>query len=324
MKKHIIAQALFLVAAASAQAQTAAPAQLAPAVEDRNATQFVKVNVAPPAASSVNPFSGVSLGVEELQKRLEVSKLQTQLLEENLRNAALQEDLKNIPIRKQAEIAQASTQVTREAAQRAQLEREARAQVEAEEAAREEAVRQRREASEARKAAVRRAAEEEKRRAEEAALTRKAPVEAAVVAPRIEVLSVTNVGSKRSALLAINANIASVNDGDETPLGRVSISASGQVSINGVAQTMQQANIARVKLSEPAGTTAASNRTGASSSAAPPTLVIGSQPAPEQSTAAPTFVPPPVPGTPGNANTRTTPVPQIQLPAGVSLVPSAR
>lgn len=330
MKKHSISLALLAFVAIS-HAQTnseATGAAPAPAVKDSNATTFIQANVVP-TTERVNPFRGTPLSAEQLQKQLELSKLQTQLLEEQLRNAGLQEDLKNMPTRKRAEISQAETQIAREETQRATLTRDARVQALSEQSTREEEAARKRQEAESRKAATRQEAEAAKRRKQggssvqagvpvEVAGDAATPVRAAP--PRVEVLSVMQVDNKRTALLSMNGGVAAVQDGEQIGAGRVTITANGDVLINGARQpALHGATLARVQ-AEPglaqaqAGSGSTSMTPASGATGIPPgwtpasSLQVGTQapPLPVMSVSdngkitKPVYVPPPVPGSASN------------------------
>lgn len=268
MKKSTITLAIGLFLAIGAQAQGSA-SEGAPAAA---------------AAPAVNPFTGGTLNFEELTRKLETSKLETQLLEEQLRHTGLTADIQNIGLRKQAEVAQAQTQVAREQAQQATLVRDM-LQLQAAEKASAAQEAQEKQAQERARAEAAKAAAAAKKLA---STPKVVGVEDATGAPSavqpsqaVQVLSVTSVeGQRPSAILQVGGDVVSVSEGEKTPMGIASIGADGVVSLGGKHFEMNQTTVARVH-SEP--------------SAVSKSAAIAGRPAAATAGASgtPTYVPPP-------------------------------
>lgn len=246
MKKLLLALSLAALFPA-VHAQTSAPVP-SPAVESRPSTlatggpqaaPVVQVTNGSPAVGEelfVNPINGKSLSVEQLQLELERAEMSTKLLSEKLKQANSTYDLNNLVLRKGVEAAQARTQIAKEASTLRDVEQQSAAkQLPAPQAAPTEPP-----PKSAKELARERAAA--KAAADKAA---RAAAELAKKTPPATLLSVLSVGNKRSVVLDIKGNIATVSDGETSPVGPVRVIDGGTASVNGWTLKVHEQTIGR-------------------------------------------------------------------------------
>jgi hypothetical protein len=220
--KPLLIAALLASTAAWSQAQVAAPANK--------------------PAADINPFTGKPLSVEQIQRELELSRLRTQMLEEQLKQTNIQEEMTALPLRKAVETSQARTAAKKEEnamfeldMRLKEMQKERQRAIE-EEAAKKRAAKQ----AEERKAAAAAAAQ--------AVQVRPAPQPVIPVEPpkpKLELLSVMQVGASASILLSVNGDLISIKDGEQTPWGDVDIVNEREVRIGSETFTVHGQTVSR-------------------------------------------------------------------------------
>lgn len=308
MYKKTLFAAAVLTLTTSAFAQLNAPAK-APAAQAPTAVVMPAAPAAPVAApvaapgpvvganiQGVNPFVGKSLSLETHQQALETSKMATALMEEQFKQATLAEDLRTLPMKKQVEMAQATTaRMKEELSQKEVQQGPKKALVDMGGAA----------PAEKAKPKVRPA----KKVAKVASpVTAPTPAPVARTIP-VEVTSILNFDGVRSAVLDFDGNILSAKQGDATPLGTVEILDDQSVRIGARTYKVHGSTLARVVISDPKPVD-------------PLKMVQTPVPAPAAAVApgaAPASFPPPA-QLPASRNGQPT-LPPLQLPAGVTLLP---
>lgn len=231
-----------------------------------------------PAGDLVNPFNGKPLSADQLQLELERSKYKTQLLEEQLKQTNAAEEIKNVPGRKAVEAAQFRTAEKKEEAAVKDIETGMKSKAAAAEP------------PPVAKPVKKSAKALAKERAEAAAAAQ------AAATPPAQLVSVMLVGSSRSVVLEINGAVATVNDGDQSPVGPVRILDSQTANIGGRVYRVHDQTLSRFVVSDPKPVApGALGAPGAVSTANVTTL----PPAiPPNSSA--TLPPPPIPGLTNN------------------------
>ena len=188
--------------------------------------------------SAVNPFTGKSLQLEQIQKELEASRLRTQLLEESLKQTNIKEEMATVPLRKAVEAAQAKTNIRKEEA----------AYVAVEAGVKDQKVKQTKQSAKAAadKEAQMRADIEAKVRKEYATKEAQAPV---VRMPTL--MSVLVVGQSRSVVLDFDGNTMVAADGTATPAGPVAIRDDQSAYVGGRLFTVRDSTLGRFVVSDP-------------------------------------------------------------------------
>ncbi|KWU17837.1 hypothetical protein AS149_14040 [Burkholderia cenocepacia] len=225
---------------------------------------------------------------DQLQLELERSKYTTQLLEEQLKQTNALEEIKNVPGRKAVEAAQFRTAEKKEEAAVKDIENKMKdAKVASEVAA----------AAAAPKPVKKSAKALAKERAQAAAEARKAAEDAAVRAaaiPPAELVSVMLVGSSRAVVIEVNGAVATVADGDQSPVGAVHILDSQSANIGGRVYKVHGQTLSRFVVSDTKPVVAAAGMPGSVGSVNVTTL-----PPAIPSNANATLPPPPIPGLTG-------------------------
>jgi hypothetical protein len=234
-----------------------------------------------PASALVNPFNGKPLSQDQLQLELERSKYTTQLLEEQLKQTNAIEEIKNVPGRKAVEAAQFRTAEKKEEAAVKDIENNMKtAKAPSEPAA-------------APKPVKKSAKALAKERAEAAAAAKKQAEDAAaraVAIPPAELVSVMLVGSNRAVVIEVNGAVATIADGDQSPVGAVHILDSSSASIGGRVYKVHAQTLSRFVMSDTKPVAAASSmgvQSGTNVTSLPPAIPPGSSAA---------LPPPPIPG----------------------------
>lgn len=255
----------------------------------------------------VNPFNGKPLTAEQIQRQLEETKLQTQLLEEQLKQVNLSEEIKSVPLRKAVEAAQAATSVKKE--ELALKEMSAPKVSPTAQAARPKT-------NTVKKTVTKRA----KTKAE-VPEAKAAPAQM----PMPTLSSIVSIGAKRSIVLEAAGGTLVVGDGENSPFGQVQVLDGATARVGAMTLKVHAATMARFVNSDQLMATDTTNG-GTYPSTAPvtaPTQPVATASAPSTSGAKAGALPPlPVP--PANiAATLTTAPPSLQLPPGVSMLPSS-
>lgn len=242
-----------------------------------------------PASALVNPFNGKPLSQDQLQLELERSKYTTQLLEEQLKQTNALEEIKNVPGRKAVEAAQFRTAEKKEEAAVKDIENNMKtAKVAFEPAAAPKPVKKSAKALAKERAEAAAAA---KRQADDAAAR-------AAAIPPAELVSVMLVGSSRAVVIEVNGAVATIADGDQSPVGAVHILDSSSASIGGRVYKVHAQTLSRFVMSDTKPVVAAGAMgapSGANVTSLPPAIPPGSSAA---------LPPPPIPGlTAGTAMT---------------------
>lgn len=236
-----------------------------------------------PTGDLVNPFNGKPLSADQLQLELERSKYKTQLLEEQLKQTNAAEEIKNVPGRKAVEAAQFRTAEKKEEAAVKDIETGMKAKAAASEP------------PPVAKPVKKSAKALAKERAEAAAAARRASEEAAAQAaatPPAQLVSVMLVGASRAVVLEMNGAVATVNDGDQSPVGQVRILDSQTANIGGRVYRVHDQTLSRFVVSDPKPVAPGALGTpGAVSTANVTTLPPAIPP-----TSSTTLPPPPIPG----------------------------
>ncbi|MNR71667.1 hypothetical protein D3C71_22980 [compost metagenome] len=193
------------------------------------------------ADSLVNPFNGKPLSAEQLQRELEISRMRTQGLEEQLKQTNTLAEIRNVPIRKAVEAAQAMTQAKKEEVNIHKLEQELKPPA----------------PPPAPAAPVKSAKELAREKAEKLAAEKraaKAAAELAAKTPPATLLSVVQLGGKRSVVLDIKGNIATVSDGATSPVGPVRVLNDHSAEVNGWTLKVHEQTLGRFVESDPSTT----------------------------------------------------------------------
>jgi len=271
-------------------APAVARADSRPVVQDPGAMAASPPVAPDPAGDLVNPFNGKPLSADQLQLELERSKYKTQLLEEQLKQTNAAEEIKNVPGRKAVEAAQFRTAEKKEEAAIKDIETGMKAKA---------AVAEPPPVAKPVKKSAKALAKE---RAEAAAAARRASEEAAAQAaatPPAQLVSVMLVGSSRAVVLEVNGAVATVSDGDQSPVGPVHILDSQTANIGGRVYRVHDQTLSRFVVSDPKPVApGAMGATGAVTATNVTTLPPAIPPSPSS-----TLPPPPIPGLTNNAGT---------------------
>lgn len=283
-----------LAAAASANAKINANAPVAPLVT--TAVVVAPAASMPGKVPGVNPFTGKPLSSEQIQRELEESKLLTQTLEEALKQTNIREELTNVPLRKAVEAAQARTSVRKEELAISSMD-------DAVKATREEANGRAKSMQLAKKAL-----KPSKKELAEAAAMASAPV-APPPAVRPTLLSVLEIGGKRSVVLDFAGNTLVAADGDNTPMGPVRVVDNQSATLGGQTFKVSSSTLSRFTAAEPGFVSAKPPPPGVSSTTAylgAPNSGVGGSPV---------FAKPPPTGMGQQSQ-----LPPLQLPPGIKLL----
>lgn len=282
MKKSVLAIALLLTFG-SVGAQT--PGSATPTVKRDETTLQPAAVDSMPSGASINPFTGKTLQLEQVQRELEVYRLRTQLLEEQLKQTTIKAETDTIPLRKAVEAAQANTGVKKEIANLAAIEdnlaqmKAAKVKPAVKLASRDEA--------------TLRVEIEAKLRAEQAMSASRALAQPQNRQPTL--LSVMEVSGARSAVLDFEGATLVVSEGEMTPAGVLHVKDSESAEIGGRPYRVHSATISRFVVSDAKPVAAKALET--------------KQPSLPTSSLA--------------AATKSTPAPAFQLPLGLPPLPSA-
>lgn len=290
-----------------------------------------------------NPYNGKLISAEQIQRELEQKRLETQMLEEQLKQTNLSEELKTVPLRKAVEAAQAATAVKKEEVNQKELEAvmkapkvlpmpEVRADAKAD--AKAAASKKKPTTSQAKdgkdessdkeaKDAKAKAAKDAKDSKEvkdskdaKAAGSQPAPP------PRPTLVSVVSVGNSRTAVLEYAGGTLVLADGAMSPLGPLQILDEGSVDLGGTMLRVHSSTMARFIASDPKP---AAPSSGGSVPALAPSSVTAPAPTPPQGVngAMQSTTPlPPLPLPPSTPAGGRAQLPALQLPPGVSVMPT--
>lgn len=292
------------------------------------------------SAAGVNPFTGKPLTVEQIQRELEESKLRTQMLEEDLKQTNLQQELTTVPLRKAVEAAQAKTALKREDMSQRDMEETQKAAAAARQAEERErsarvakAEQELKNAREAAAAAKKTAAKKPPKKspsakkgdetdseddadvAEKGTRDNKAEQSApAMIRPVLT--SVIDLSGSRSAVLDFAGNTLVVQDGGMTPMGPLKILDLHSVEVNGVVLKVHGATLSRFVVSDPKPVDPLAARNAVAQLPASGLVPAATANKPQGS------------ANDGNSTTpivapQRTALPPLQLPPGVSVLPSS-
>ena len=174
-------------------------------------------------ASAVNPFVGAPVSLETLKQQIDIAKAKTVLMQEQVAQKSAEIDLQQLPAKRKNELKRALSSGNGggfPALPAVSLEEGGGSAAKAKAAAR------------------------AKKEAEAAAA---AAAAATPQVPTLQLLGVAESKGSESATLALNGNVAVVQNGDMTPMGRVEIGAGG-VKVGGQNLAMHTATLARQAL----------------------------------------------------------------------------
>lgn len=247
-----------LLAAPAAPSPSAPPAATVQSTPAPGAP--VPLSSAASADSGVNPFNGKPLSYEVMVRELELQKVRTALLEENLRATNLNAEIQNVPTRKAAEIAQAHTQIARERAQAATIERDAQAARQAERPAADAAAKGtgKGPTGAPSKKVLKKgsAAAASDGSSESPAFTggpspRPTMSMPSMTLPSVELVSVVVTPRQRSVLVDIGGNVVPLSEGETVPqMGQVKIIDADTVLMGNQVLRVKSATLGRLRIPE--------------------------------------------------------------------------